>query len=95
MDSNEMIQDIELKNFLKPRCPVNVGDRFYKNYHVPNGLILWEVTEVRDMEDKNGCYYAITAKCNNITIGQNVRTFSSRYLSNGDYTILKRGVDFG
>ena len=94
MDSNEMMQDIELKDFLKPRCPVKVGDRFYKNYHVPSSLILWEVTEVRDMEDKNGCYYAITAKCNNIAIGQNVRTFSSRYLTNGDYTILKRGADF-
>ena len=94
MDSNEMTQDIELKDFLKPRCPVKVGDCFYKNYHVSCNLIFWEVTEIRDMEDKNGCYYAITAKCNNIAIGQNVRTFSSRYLTNGDYTIQKRGVDF-
>lgn len=94
MDQFEVTQDIELKNFLKPRCPVNVGDRFYKIYHVPDNLIYWEVTEVRDMEDKNGPYYAVTAKSNNIAIGQNVRTFSSRYLSSGEYTIMKRGVDF-
>ncbi len=91
---DEQVKEFDLQEFLKPRCPVKVGDRFYKNYHVPNNLIFWEVTEVRDMEDKNGPYYAVTAKSNNIAIGQNVRTFSSRYLVNGEYTILKRGVDF-
>ena len=94
MERNEKGQEFDLQEFLKPSCPLKVGDRFYKNYRVPNTLIIWEVQKVDDVEDEKGPFYAVTAKSNNITIGNNVRVFSSRYLATEEYTIMKRGVDF-
>ena len=88
-----MDEETRIREFMKPSCPVRIGDRFCKNYHVPS-LIFWEVQDIKEMADENGCFYAITAKCNNIAIGQNVKVFSSRFLTSGDYTIMKRGVDF-
>ena len=91
---DEQSKVFDLKEFLKPSCPVKVGDRFYKNYRVPNTLIIWEVQKVDDVEDEKGPFYAVTAKSNNIAIGSNVQVFSSRYLATDKCTILKRGVDF-
>ena len=77
-----------------PKCPVNIGDRFIKNYKNDFNLIYWQVQEIKEMEDDLGKYWAITAKAPNLAVGQNVKTFSSRFLDKGDYTILKKGVDF-
>ena len=76
--------------FFKPRCPVAIGDVFYRNYRVPNTMLQYEVTDIREAEDENGIYYAVTAKCDNITVGQNTKVYSSRYLTNGDYTFVRQ-----
>ena len=94
MERNEKGQEFDLQEFLKPSCPLKVGDRFYKNYHAPGNLIFWEVQKIEDTEDEQGPFYAVTAKSNNIAIGRNVQVFSSRYLNSDAYTIMKRGVDF-
>lgn len=80
-----------IKEFMKPSCPVKIGDKIYKNYHVPNSLIKYQVTDIRECEDEEGVYYAITAVAENIAVGNNTKTFSSRYISKSDeYTIEKR-----
>lgn len=82
------------KDFWTPKCPVKIGDRFVKIYKADFNLIYWEVTDIQEAHDEDGVFWAVTAKANNISVGQNVKTFSSRFLQNGDYKILKRGVDF-
>ena len=93
---NETVEDTESIqiNFWKPKCPVKIGDRFKKNYKDNFNLVFWEVTDIQEVCDEDGMFWAVTAKANNISIGQNVKTVSSRFLQNGDYKILKRGVDF-
>ena len=78
----------------KSRRPIEVGDRFYKNYNVPNSLVYFTVTNVEDAQDDDGPYYLVTAKSENIAIGAKTKTFSSRYLLNGDFTIRQKGIDF-
>ena len=87
----DLAQGESFTNFWKPKCPVKVGDKFYKNYHVPNKLLIYEVIGIEEKQDENGTYYAITAHANNIAIGANTKVFSSRYLENGDYMIMKKG----
>lgn len=91
---DETVKELDLKEFLKPSCPVKIRDRFYKNYHVPSNLIFWEVQKIEEKEDQDGIFYAITAKADNIAVGTNVRVFSSRVLTGDEYTIMKRGVNF-
>lgn len=90
-----MDEEARIREFMKPACPVKIGDRFYKNYHVPNNLVFYHVTDIREVEDENGTFYAVTAESENIAIGANTKVFSSRWLTSGDYTIIrKRGVDY-
>ena len=80
-----------IREFMKPRCPVKIGDRFYKNYRIPNTLVKYTVTDIRELEDDDGIYYAITAIADNIVVGNNKKTFSSRCIKNSDeYTIETR-----
>lgn len=83
--------DISTENFMKPRCPVKIGDRFYRNYRVQNSLNPVVVTAVEDRGD----YYVITGRHLNTAVGNREQKYDSRMISkNDDYTILKKGVDF-
>jgi len=83
--------DISVEDFMKPRCPVKVGDRFYRNYHVKNALNPVLVTAIEDRGD----YYVITGRYMNTAIGNREQKYDSRMISNNDdYTILKKGIDF-
>lgn len=84
----------DLEEFMKPKCPVKVGDRFYKNHHAQNIPNYVEVLKIEDAKDDNGIFYIITGKYINVTVGINVRLFSSRIFNGDEYTILKRGIDF-
>ena len=91
MDENlKEVNTSYLENFFKPKCPVEIGDKFYKNYKVPNTLLLYEVTGIEEKEDEQGTFYAVTAECNNIAIGIKTKVFSSRFLETPEYTIMKR-----
>lgn len=79
--------------FTKPDCPVKIGDRFYKNYHVPNSLNYGIVEAIEETKDDHGTYYIITARFPNITIGINVKKLSSRMFTPGAYTIIRKGVE--
>ena len=82
MDEEVVTQEIDIQEFLKPRCPVKVGDRFYRKYHVPNSLIFNVVEKIEEKKDEDGIYYIITARSENVTIGVNVHQYSSRNFEN-------------
>lgn len=79
-----------IKEFMKPTCPVKIGDKILRKYKVPNDLIPYIVTNIKELEDENGVYYAITAKCPKITVGNNIKTFSSRYILNSEDYIIEK-----
>ena len=85
-----MDDESRIREFMKPRCPVKVGDKFYKNYKVPNQLLIYKVTKIEEKEDEDGIFYAVTAVCENIQVGINTKVFSSRYLNSDEYTFLNR-----
>ena len=83
--------ETSVEEFMKPRCPVKVGDRFYKNYHVKNALNPVVVTAIED----RGEYYVIKGKHLNTAVGNREQNYDSRMIAkNDDYTILKKGIDF-
>lgn len=86
-------KEYSLEDFFKPDCPVKIGDRFYKNYHVPNSLNYGVVEAIEETKDDQGTYYIITARFPNITIGINVKKLSSRMFTPGAYTIIRKGVE--
>lgn len=94
LDEEVTVQEYSVEDFMKPRCPVKVGDIFYKKYHVPNTLNKIIVEKIEEAKDGNGFYYLITGRAFNIAIGVNVRKYDSRMLTPENYVIEKKGVDF-
>jgi hypothetical protein len=91
MDEEFVSREYSISDFMKPDCPVKIGDKFYKNYHVPNPNNYGVVTEIEEKQDDNGTYYIITAKYPNIAVGINIKKLSSRMFTPGAYTIVKKG----
>ena len=86
-----VVKEFDLEEFLKPVCPVKVGDKFYRKYHVPSSLNPIIVKEIKECRDDNGIFYAITGQYENTTIGNPVKVFSSRMITPEDYVIIKKG----
>lgn len=93
MDEEIVSKEYTLEDFFKPDCPVKIGDKFYKNYHVPNSLNYGIVQDIEERKDDQGTYYIITAKFPNIAIGTNVKKLSSRMFTPGAYTIIRKGIE--
>lgn len=93
MDEVAVTREIDIREFMKPTCPVKVGDRFYKKYHVPNALVFHVVEKIEEKQDDDGIYYIITARSENVAIGINVHKYSSRNFEN-TYEIKRKGLDF-
>lgn len=94
MDDKNDIQEIDAQNFMKPVCKVKIGDRFYRRCRVPNTLNYAEVIDIEPTEDDQGPYYIITGKWVNIEVGIKIKKYSSRYLNEDSFVILRKGVDF-
>lgn len=85
-----MDETISIQEFMKAKCPVEVGDRIYrknKNITIPDRL---EVTEIKPHE----AGYFITCRYMYHGIGQQTRTFSDVIFKDDSWVIEKRGVDF-
>lgn len=94
MDETFETRELDIREFMRPRCPVSIGDRFYRNYHVPNKCNVIAVEEIENAVDDEGPYYIITGRSINIAVGINVQKYSSRLIGSNQYTILKKGRDF-
>ena len=64
-----MTEANRIDDFFKPTCPVRVGDRFYRNYHVPNKNNWAQVEGIEEARDENGTYYIVTARYVNLRMG--------------------------
>ena len=72
------------------KCPVEIGDRFYKdlpNLTVPNRLV---VVDIQEGEDD----YIITGRYMYHMIGPQERKYSSKIFTEEKWKIEKKGVDF-
>lgn len=78
-----------VEEFMKPSCPVEVGDYFYRkrpNETIPDRL---QVISIKEVE---GGFF-ITAKYIYHAIGPNIeRTFSDIIFKDPDWVIEKRGA---
>ncbi len=90
MDEPVEVKEFDLENFLRPKCPVKVGDRIYrkhKNMTMPDRL------EVTDIKWGDGFYFI---KCRYMyhSVGQLERTFSDMIFHDDSWVVEKKGVDF-
>ena len=78
---------MDINSFFEKKCPVEVGDYFYRkrpNDTIPDRL---EVTEIKELD---GTFF-ITAKYLYHAIGQRERTFSDTIFKDDSWVIEKRG----
>lgn len=83
-------KEIDIEDFMRPRCPVKVGDRIWrkhKNMTMPDRL---EVVEIKSMETG----YLIKCQYLYHSIGPLERTFSDVIFRDDSWVIEKKGVDF-
>lgn len=86
----EVIQEIDIHEFMKPACPVKVGDRIYrkmKNMTMPDRM---EVIEIKPHE--SGYFFKIRYMYH--SIGQLERTFSDMIFKDDSWVIERKGIDF-
>ena len=78
---------MDISEFFKKKCPVEVGDRFYRKRPgdtIPDRL---EVIEIKEVD---GTFF-IKAKYLYHAIGQRERTFSDTIFKDDSWVIEKRG----
>ena len=90
MDEEVKAVDISVDDFMRPRCPVKVGDRIYRKHKTMTIPDRMEVTEVKSVDDG----YFIKVKYMYHAIGQLERTFSSAIFKDVSWVIEKKGIDF-
>lgn len=85
-----MDEEVVIKEFMKPRCLVAVGDRIYRknrNINLPDRMEVIEVTP-------NESGYFIKIRYMYHTIGPFERTFSDIIFKDDSWVIEKKGIDF-
>ena len=83
-------KEIDIHEFMKPKCKVQVGDRIYrkmKSMTIPDRL------EVIDILPHSEGYFI---KCRYMYhgIGQQTRTFSDVIFKDDSWVIERKGIDF-
>ena len=79
---------MEISEFFKKECPVEIGDTFYRDK--PN-LTIPDRLKVIDIKEVNGSFY-ITARYMYHAMGPNIeRTFSDIIFKDPSWVIEKRG----
>lgn len=85
----DTIDEIIAEKSLRSKCPVKVGDRFYrKSASVVNGTALRDYLKVIDIMPYKD-HYAIKARYENHGIGPYERTFSSEIFKSDDWEIVR------
>ena len=77
-------------NFMKPRCPVEIGDRFWRANNINGPLNPLVVTDIQETRDEDGTYYIVTGKQMNTAIGQGIFKYDSRFISNPDNVVIQK-----
>lgn len=90
MNEFEQVKELSVEEFMKPKCPVKVGDRIYrkiKNMTIPDRM---EVIAVKPMETG----YFIDVRYMYHAIGKLERTFSDIIFKDDSWVIERKGIDF-
>lgn len=90
MDEEVVSREIDIQEFMKPRCPVKVGDRIWrrmKNMTMPDRMEVIEITPHSDG-------YFIKVRYMYHSIGQLERTFSDIIFKDDSWVIERKGIDF-
>ena len=90
MDEEVVTQEIDIQEFMKPRCPVKVGDMIWrkmKNMTIPDRM------EVIDIQSHSDGYF-IKGRYMYHSIGQLERTFSDVIFKDDSWVIERKGIDF-
>lgn len=90
LDEEVTVQEYSVEDFMKPRCPVKVGDRIYRKHKtmtIPDRL---EVIEIAPHD----AGYFIKCKYLYHAIGQLERMFSDAIFKDDAWVIERKGVDF-
>lgn len=85
--------EAQIWDYMKPKCPVKIGDRIYRkhaNMTLPDRL---EVIDIKP-DLKTGGYYFIKARYMYHAIGQTERTFSDIIFKDDSWVIERKGIDF-
>ena len=90
MDEEVKVVEYDANDFLKPRCPVKVGDRIYRKHKTMTIPDRMEVVEV--VPSASG--YFIKVRYMYHAIGQLERTFSDIIFKDDSWVIEKKGIDF-
>ena len=83
-------QEIDIQEFMKPKCPVKVGDRIYRkmrNMTIPDRM---EVTEIKPHPE--GYFFKVRYMYHGI--GQTERMFSDVIFKDDSWVIERKGIDF-
>lgn len=83
MDEEVKAVDISVEDFMKPRCPVKIGDRIYRKHKTMTIPDRMEVTEV--VPAYSG--YFIKVRYMYHSIGELERTFSSAIFQDDSWVI--------
>lgn len=85
-----VIREIDIQDFMKPACPVKVGDRIYrkmKSMTIPDRMEVIEITP-----HESGYFFKIRYLYHGI--GQLERTFSDVIFKDDSWVIERKGIDF-
>ena len=84
------VKEIDIREFMKPKCKVQIGDRIYrkmKNMTIPDRLEVKEITPHSE---------GFFIKCRYMYhgIGATERTFSDVIFKDDSWVIERKGIDF-
>ena len=90
MEEEAVVREIDIREFMKPACPVKVGDRIYRKHKT---MTIPDRLEVIDIRSHPEGYY-IKARYMYHSIGQLERTFSDVIFKDDSWVIERKGIDF-
>ena len=90
MDEEVVSREIDIQEFMKPKCKVQIGDRIYrkiKNMTMPDRMEVIGITP-----HPEGYYIKVHYIYHGI--GQTERTFSDIIFKDDSWVIERKGIDF-
>ena len=90
MDEEVVSHEIDIQEFLKPKCPVKLGDRIYRKHKTMTIPDRMEVIDIQPHADG----YFIKGRYMYHSIGPLERTFSDVIFKDDSWVIERKGIDF-
>lgn len=92
MDEESVMKELDLEDFLRPVCPVKIGDRIYRrktNMTIPDRMVVEKI-----IPNNDGKTYTIRVRYMYHVIGPFEREYSDSIFKDENWVIEKKGKDF-